>query len=81
MFQYSIYDMHFGIIKSALIWAISVVILSVFRDKLFLIISARRQIRSLANKNKDLVRIELTNVFTGSFHYCQSEYEAASVNF
>ena len=60
MFEYSICDMHFGIMKSELIWGISAGILLVFSDKLFYLNLARRQIQSLANKIKDLVRMELT---------------------
>ena len=56
MFQYSICDVHL----SELIWGISVGILLVFRNKLFFLNSARRQISLVANTKKDLVRIELT---------------------
>ena len=45
MFQFSIFDMHFGIMKSELILGISVGILQVFSDKLFFLNSARRQIK------------------------------------
>ena len=60
MFQYSICDMHFGIMKSELIWGISVGILQVFSVKLFFLNLARRQISLFANVKNDLVRIELT---------------------
>ena len=59
-FQYSICDMHFGIMKSELILGISVGILKVFSVKLFFLNSARRQTPFFANKKKDLVRLELT---------------------
>ena len=51
--------MHFGIMKSELIWGISVGILYFFSDKLIILNSVRRQTSLLANK-KDIVRIELT---------------------
>ena len=57
MFQYSICDMHFGIMKSELIWGISVGIRLVYKDKLFFLNSTRRQIPLFANKRQDLVRI------------------------
>ena len=57
MFQYSICDVHFGIMKSELIF---VWILEVFSAKGFFLHSARRQIPLVANKKKDLVWIELT---------------------
>ena len=60
MFEYSICDMHFGIMKSELILGISAGILLVFSDKLSYLNLARRQIQLLANKMKDLVRMELT---------------------
>ena len=60
MFQYSICDLHFGIMKSELILGISVGILLVFSDKLFFLNSARRQIPLFVNTKKNLVRIELT---------------------
>ena len=60
MFQYSICDMHFGIIKSELIMGISVGILEIFSDKLLFLNSARHQIPLFANRKKHLVRIELT---------------------
>ena len=49
MFQYSICDMHFGIMKSELIRGISVGILQVFSNKLFFLKSARSQIPFFAN--------------------------------
>ena len=56
MFQYSICDMHFGIMKSAeLILGNSVEILEVYSDKLIFLNSARRQIPLFANKKKDVV--------------------------
>ena len=42
MFQRSICDMHYDIMKSEVIWGISVGILEVFSDKLFFLNSARR---------------------------------------
>ena len=51
--------MHFGIMKSELIWGISVGILYFFSDKLIILNSVRRQTSLLANK-KDIVRIKLT---------------------
>ena len=58
MFQYSICYMHFSIMKSELIFGISVGILEVFRDKaIFFLNSARRQIPLFAKKKKDLVRL------------------------
>ena len=60
MFQYSICDMHFGIMKSKLILGISVGNLKIFSDELFFLNSARRQTPLFVNKIKDLVRIELT---------------------
>ena len=60
MFQYSIYDMHFGIMESELILGIPDEIIEVFSDKFFFYNSAMRQIPLFANKKKDLVRIELT---------------------
>ena len=53
MFQYLIYNMHFGIMKSELILRISIVIFKVFSNKLFFFNSARRQIPLFANKKKD----------------------------
>ena len=58
MFQYSICDWHFGIMKSELILGISVGILKFFSDKLFFLNSARRQTSLFVNK--DLIRIELS---------------------
>ena len=55
-FQYSIYDMHLGIMKSAeLILGNSVEILKVYSDKLIFLNSARCQIPLFANKKKDEV--------------------------
>ena len=51
-FQYSICDMHFGIMKSELILGISVGIGS-FSDKSFFLDLAKRQISLSANKKKD----------------------------
>ena len=59
MIQYSICDMHFGILKSELNLGISVGILQVFSDKLFFLNLTRRQFPMFANKKKDLFRIEL----------------------
>ena len=50
MFQYSICDMHFRIMKSELIMGISVGILEVFSDKLLFLNSARHQIPCLPIK-------------------------------
>ena len=66
------------IMKSESILGISVGILQVFSDKLFFLISARRQIPLFAIK-KDLVRIELT--FYQEVSINVSEYEVASMNF
>ena len=52
MFQYSTCDMHFGIMKSELICGISVSILKVFSDRLFLLNLARRKIPLFANKKR-----------------------------
>ena len=57
MFQYSICDMHFGIIKFELIWGIFVEILLAFSDKLLFLNSIQSPL--FANKKKGLVRIEL----------------------
>ena len=57
MFQYSICDIHFGIMKSELNVGISVGILQIFSDKLFFLNSTRRQILMFANKKKDLVKL------------------------
>ena len=58
MFQYSICDMHFCILKSEVILGISVRIL--VSNKLFFLNSARRQILLFVNKKKNLVGIQLT---------------------
>ena len=50
MSQCSICDMYFGIMKSELIWEISVGILYVLSDKLFFLNSARHQIRLFVKK-------------------------------
>ena len=52
MFQYSMCDMHLGIMKSELILGISVGIPQVFSDKLFFLNSTRRQIPLFANKRR-----------------------------
>ena len=67
MFQYSICDMHFSIMKSDLILGISDKILKVFSAKLFFLNSARSQIPLFANRKKNLVRIELTFLQEVSF--------------
>ena len=57
---FDVCDRHYDIMKSELIWGISVGILLVFSNKLFFLNSARRQIPLFANKKKDLGRIEQT---------------------
>ena len=68
--QYSICDLHFGIIKSELLWG--------FLSEFF---------KFLAINYSSSIWLGIRfcslpiNLFTGSFNYCQSEYEAVSVNF
>ena len=81
MFQYSICDMHFWIMKYKLILGISCIIFKVFSDKLFFLNSARHQIPLFANKKKELVRIELTFSQEVLIIVRVNEYEAVSVNF
>ena len=78
MCQYSICDMHFGILKDEMISEISVGTLQIFRDRIFTFNSAKRQVSLFTNKKMDLNRIEI--VISGSCKYCGSEHEAVYVN-